>query len=104
MDIKGKCSVATQDMLFTSSIVVIMFSLICVQTERLSVHTDSHLPLFTGAVGHHGDNLVEKILSVLNPLPGHVTDVQVDMLELTSVQRTPHSQNTVAHGCLAQTQ
>lgn len=58
----------------------------------------------TGAVGHHGDNLVEKILSVLNPLPGHVTDVQVDMLELTSVQRTPHSQNTVAPGCLAQTQ
>ncbi|KAM7012441.1 sec1 family domain-containing protein 2 [Tautogolabrus adspersus] len=58
----------------------------------------------TGAVGHHGDNLVEKILTVLNPLPGHVTDVQVDMLELTSLQRTPHSQNTVAPGCLAQTQ
>ncbi|KAM4738924.1 sec1 family domain-containing protein 2 [Anableps anableps] len=58
----------------------------------------------TGAVGHHGDNLVEKILTVLSPLPGHVTDVEVDMLELTSVQRTPHSQNTVAPGCLAQTQ
>ncbi|XP_038156072.1 sec1 family domain-containing protein 2 [Cyprinodon tularosa] len=58
----------------------------------------------TGAVGHHGDNLVERILTVLNPLPGHVTDVQVDMLELTSVQKTPHSQNTVAPGCLAQTQ
>ncbi|XP_060884979.1 sec1 family domain-containing protein 2 [Labrus mixtus] len=58
----------------------------------------------TGAVGHHGDNLVEKVLTVLNPLPGHVTDVQVDMLELTSLQRTPHSQNTVAPGCLAQTQ
>ncbi|PWA14430.1 hypothetical protein CCH79_00011181 [Gambusia affinis] len=58
----------------------------------------------TGAVGHHGDNLVEKMLTVLDPLPGHVTDVQVDMLELTSVQRTPHSQNTVAPGCLAQTQ
>ncbi|XP_054458651.1 sec1 family domain-containing protein 2 [Anoplopoma fimbria] len=58
----------------------------------------------TGAVGHHGDNLVEKILTVLKPLPGHVTDVQVDMLELTSLQRTPHSQNTVAPGCLAQTQ
>uniref|UniRef100_A0A3P9Q3T9 Sec1 family domain containing 2 n=2 Tax=Poecilia reticulata TaxID=8081 RepID=A0A3P9Q3T9_POERE len=56
----------------------------------------------TGAVGHHGDNLAEKILTVLDPLPGHVTDVQVDMLELTSVQRTPHSQNTVAPGCLAQ--
>lgn len=58
----------------------------------------------TGAVGHHGDNLVEKILTVLEPLPGHVTDVQVDMLELTSVQRTPHSQSPVAPGCLAQTQ
>ncbi|XP_029285904.1 sec1 family domain-containing protein 2 isoform X2 [Cottoperca gobio] len=58
----------------------------------------------TGAVGHHGDNLVEKILSVLNPLHGHVTDVQVDMLELTSLQRTPHSQTTLAPGCLAQTQ
>uniref|UniRef100_A0A3Q1HYH5 Sec1 family domain containing 2 n=1 Tax=Acanthochromis polyacanthus TaxID=80966 RepID=A0A3Q1HYH5_9TELE len=58
----------------------------------------------TGAVGHHGDNLVEKILTVLRPLPGHVTDVQVDMLELTSLQRTPHSQDTLAPGCLAQTQ
>lgn len=58
----------------------------------------------TGAVGHHGDNLVEKILTVLRPLPGHVTDVQVDMLELTSLQRTPDSQNMLAPGCLAQTQ
>uniref|UniRef100_A0A3B4VLR4 Sec1 family domain containing 2 n=1 Tax=Seriola dumerili TaxID=41447 RepID=A0A3B4VLR4_SERDU len=58
----------------------------------------------TGAVGHHGDNLAEKILTVLKPLPGHVTDVQVDMLELTSLQRTPHSQNTLAPGCLAQNQ
>uniref|UniRef100_A0A671YI44 Sec1 family domain containing 2 n=1 Tax=Sparus aurata TaxID=8175 RepID=A0A671YI44_SPAAU len=57
----------------------------------------------TGAVGHHGDNLVEKILTVLEPLAGHVTDVQVDMLELTSLQRTPHSQTTLAPGCLAQT-
>ncbi|KAM6921911.1 sec1 family domain-containing protein 2 [Xenentodon cancila] len=58
----------------------------------------------TGAVGHHGDNLVEKILTVLQPLPGHVTDVQVDMLELTSLQRTPHSPNILAPGCLAQTE
>ncbi|KAE8294511.1 Sec1 family domain-containing protein 2 Syntaxin-binding protein 1-like 1 [Larimichthys crocea] len=58
----------------------------------------------TGAVGHHGDNLVEKILTVLEPLPGHVTDVQVDMLELTSLQRTPHSKSTLVPGCLAQTQ
>uniref|UniRef100_UPI003AAE1382 sec1 family domain-containing protein 2 isoform X1 n=1 Tax=Centroberyx gerrardi TaxID=166262 RepID=UPI003AAE1382 len=58
----------------------------------------------TGAVGHHGDNLAEKILTVLKPLPGHVTDVQVDMLELTSLQRTPDSHSTLAPGCLAQTQ
>lgn len=58
----------------------------------------------TGAVGHHGDNLVEKILTVLRPLPGHVTDVQVDMLELTGLQPTPHAQTTLAPGCLAQTQ
>uniref|UniRef100_A0A672ZUF0 Sec1 family domain containing 2 n=1 Tax=Sphaeramia orbicularis TaxID=375764 RepID=A0A672ZUF0_9TELE len=56
----------------------------------------------TGAVGHHGDNLVEKILTVLKPLPGHVTDVQVDMLELTSLQHTPDSLNILAPGCLAQ--
>lgn len=58
----------------------------------------------TGAVGHHGDNLVEKILTVLKPLPGHVTDVQVDMLELTTLQRSLHTQNILAPGCLAQTQ
>ncbi|KAM6963218.1 sec1 family domain-containing protein 2 [Aplochiton taeniatus] len=58
----------------------------------------------TGAVGHHGDNLAEKILTVLPPLPGHVTDVQVDMLELTSLQRTPDSHTTLAPGCLAQPQ
>ncbi|KAM3619556.1 uncharacterized protein V6R79_010077 [Siganus canaliculatus] len=58
----------------------------------------------TGAVGHHGDNLVEKILTVLEPLPGHVTDIKVDMLDLTSLQRTPDSSTTLAPGCLAQTQ
>lgn len=58
----------------------------------------------TGAVGHHGDNLVEKILTVLKPLPGHVTDVQVDMLELTSLQHSPLTQNILAPGCLAQSE
>ncbi|KAK3542656.1 hypothetical protein QTP86_031894, partial [Hemibagrus guttatus] len=58
----------------------------------------------TGAVGHHGDSLVEKILSVLPPLPGHMTDVQVDMLELTHLQRTPEAQGVLAPGCLGQTQ
>ncbi|KAM9479290.1 sec1 family domain-containing protein 2-like [Salvelinus alpinus] len=58
----------------------------------------------TGAAGHHGDSLVEKIFTVLQPLPGHTTDVQVDMLELTNLQRTPDSQPTLAPGCLVQTQ
>ncbi|KAG7488852.1 hypothetical protein MATL_G00038850 [Megalops atlanticus] len=58
----------------------------------------------TGAVGHHGDNLVEKILSVMPPLPGHRNDVQVDMLELTDLQRTPDAQGILALGCLAQPQ
>ncbi|KAK1796629.1 hypothetical protein P4O66_008931 [Electrophorus voltai] len=58
----------------------------------------------TGAVGHHGDNLVEKILSVLPQLPGHVTDVQVDMVGLTQLQHTPTVQGTLAPGCLAQNQ
>ncbi|XP_064845482.1 sec1 family domain-containing protein 2-like [Oncorhynchus masou masou] len=58
----------------------------------------------TGAAGHHGDSLVEKILTVLQPLPGHTTDVQVDMLELINLQHIPDSQPTLAPGCLAQTQ
>ncbi|XP_031724089.1 sec1 family domain-containing protein 2 [Anarrhichthys ocellatus] len=73
------------------------------QNKASIIFVDRTMDL-TGAVGHHGDNLVEKILTVLKPLPGHVTDVQVDMLALTSLQRTPHSQTTVAPGCLAQTQ
>ncbi|KAK7889614.1 hypothetical protein WMY93_025174 [Mugilogobius chulae] len=58
----------------------------------------------TGAVGRHGDSLVEKILTVLKPLPGHVTDVQVDMLELTTLQRSPQTKNILAPGCLAQSE
>ncbi|XP_021455075.1 sec1 family domain-containing protein 2-like [Oncorhynchus mykiss] len=58
----------------------------------------------TGAAGHHGDSLVEKILTVLQPLPGHTTDVQVDMLELINLQHISDSQPTLAPGCLAQTQ
>ncbi|XP_070688534.1 sec1 family domain-containing protein 2 [Pempheris klunzingeri] len=73
------------------------------QNKASIIFVDRTMDL-TGAVGHHGDNLAEKILTVLKPLPGHVTDVQVDMLELTSVQRTPHSQTTLAPGCLAQPQ
>ncbi|XP_053717983.1 sec1 family domain-containing protein 2 isoform X1 [Synchiropus splendidus] len=73
------------------------------QNKASIIFVDRTMDL-TGAVGHHGDNLVEKILTLLRPLPGHITDVQVDMLELTSQQRTPHSQNNLAPGCLAQTQ
>ncbi|KAJ8397513.1 hypothetical protein AAFF_G00437890 [Aldrovandia affinis] len=58
----------------------------------------------TGAVGHHGDSLVEKILSLLPALPGHRSDVQVDMLELTDLPRTPETQSTLAPGCLSQPQ
>ncbi|XP_056621181.1 sec1 family domain-containing protein 2 [Triplophysa dalaica] len=66
------------------------------------VFVDRTLDL-TGAVGHHGDNLAEKILSVLPQLPGHVTDVQVDMLELTHLKPTD-TQSILAPGCLAQNQ
>lgn len=77
-------------------------SLLCVPDSFTTYLTD--VLFSSGAVGHHGDNLVEKILTVLRPLPGHVTDVQVDMLELTGLQPTPHAQTTLAPGCLAQTQ
>ena len=56
----------------------------------------------TGAVGHHGDNLVEKIISVLPQLPGHTNDVAVNMVELTALQNEEENQNMVAPGCLAQ--
>ncbi|MBN3308800.1 SCFD2 protein, partial [Amia calva] len=56
----------------------------------------------TGAVGHHGDSLVEKILSALPQLPGHQSDVLVDMLELTALQRTEDANGIIAPGCLAQ--
>uniref|UniRef100_A0A8C9WT55 Sec1 family domain containing 2 n=1 Tax=Scleropages formosus TaxID=113540 RepID=A0A8C9WT55_SCLFO len=57
-----------------------------------------------GAVAHHGDSLVEKILSALPPLPGHRSDVQVDMLELTGLPPSPENRHLVAPGCLAQPQ
>lgn len=55
-----------------------------------------------GAVGHHGDNLAEKILSVLPKLPGHKTDVMVNMVELTALQTTDETCSIIAPGCLAQ--
>uniref|UniRef100_A0A8D0HQL7 Sec1 family domain-containing protein 2 n=1 Tax=Sphenodon punctatus TaxID=8508 RepID=A0A8D0HQL7_SPHPU len=56
----------------------------------------------TGAVGHHGDNLGEKILSVLPRLPGHKNDVMVNMAELTALQTKDESCSIIAPGCLAQ--
>ncbi|GAB5570825.1 sec1 family domain-containing protein 2 isoform X1 [Prionailurus iriomotensis] len=71
-------------------------------TGRASVvFVDRTLDL-TGATGHHGDNLVEKIISVLPQLPGHTNDVTVNMVELTALQNEEKSQSMVAPGCLAQ--
>ncbi|XP_011360950.1 sec1 family domain-containing protein 2 isoform X1 [Pteropus alecto] len=70
-------------------------------TSRASVvFVDRTLDL-TGTVGHHGDNLVEKIISVLPQLPGHTNDVMVNMVELTALQNE-EKQNMIAPGCLAQ--
>lgn len=65
------------------------------------VFVDRTLDL-TGAAGHHGDNLVEKILSALPQLPGHTNDVMVDMAELTALHAEGDCQDVVAPGCLAQ--
>ncbi|XP_069312966.1 sec1 family domain-containing protein 2 isoform X1 [Eulemur rufifrons] len=65
------------------------------------VFVDRTLDL-TGAVGHHGDNLVEKIISALPQLPGHTNDVMVNMVELTALQDVEENRNVVAPGCLAQ--
>ncbi|XP_021118007.1 sec1 family domain-containing protein 2 isoform X4 [Heterocephalus glaber] len=65
------------------------------------VFVDRTLDL-TGAVGHHGDNLAEKIISVLPQLPGHTNDVMVNMEELTALQTQEEDQNVIAPGCLAQ--
>lgn len=70
-------------------------------TGRASVvFVDRTLDL-TGAVGHHGDNLVEKIMSALPQLPGHTNDVMVNMTELTAVQAEAEDQSVIAPGCLA---
>ncbi|NXN99168.1 SCFD2 protein, partial [Rhinopomastus cyanomelas] len=71
-------------------------------TNKASVvFVDRTLDL-AGAVGHHGDNLAEKILSVLPKLPGHKTDVMVNMVELTALQTADDTCGIIAPGCLAQ--
>uniref|UniRef100_A0A8C5RLZ8 Sec1 family domain containing 2 n=1 Tax=Laticauda laticaudata TaxID=8630 RepID=A0A8C5RLZ8_LATLA len=71
------------------------------QNKAAIVFVDRTLDL-TGAVGHHGDNLAEKILSILPKLPGHTSDVMVNMMELTSLHANETSCNIIAPGCLAQ--
>ncbi|XP_052537944.1 sec1 family domain-containing protein 2 isoform X2 [Tympanuchus pallidicinctus] len=73
-----------------------------VAANRASVvFVDRTLDL-AGAVGHHGDNLAEKILSTLPKLPGHKTDVMVNMVELTALQTPDEACSIIAPGCLAQ--
>uniref|UniRef100_A0ACB8E787 Sec1 domain-containing protein 2 n=2 Tax=Sphaerodactylus townsendi TaxID=933632 RepID=A0ACB8E787_9SAUR len=71
------------------------------QSRASVIFVDRTLDL-TGAVGHHGDNLAEKILSVLPKLPGHANDVMVSMVELTALQTDDASCHIIAPGCLAQ--
>ncbi|KAK1175961.1 sec1 family domain-containing protein 2-like [Acipenser oxyrinchus oxyrinchus] len=71
------------------------------QHKASVVFIDRTLDL-TGAVGHHGDNLVEKILSALPELSGHNNDVMVDMLELTSLHKNEESHKIIAPGHLSQ--
>ncbi|XP_026555679.1 sec1 family domain-containing protein 2 [Pseudonaja textilis] len=71
------------------------------QNKAAIIFVDRTLDL-TGAVGHHGDNLAEKILSILPKLPGHKSDVMVNMTELTSLHANETSCNIIAPGCLAQ--
>ncbi|CAH2300196.1 sec1 family domain-containing 2 [Pelobates cultripes] len=71
------------------------------QSKASLVFIDRTLDL-TGAVGHHGDNLVEKILSVLPCLPGHSNDVMVNMEALTALRCEGKNEDIIAPGCLAQ--
>lgn len=71
------------------------------QYKASVIFVDRTLDLI-GAVGHHGDNLAEKIISVLPKLPGHMNDVMVNMAELTSLQTDDASCSIIAPGCLAQ--
>ncbi|XP_077158093.1 sec1 family domain-containing protein 2 [Paroedura picta] len=71
------------------------------QSKASVIFVDRTLDL-TGAVGHHGDTLAEKILSVLPKLPGHANDVMVSMAELTALQTDDAKCNIIAPGCLAQ--
>ncbi|KAM8938693.1 sec1 family domain-containing protein 2 isoform 1-T1 [Pelodytes ibericus] len=71
------------------------------QTKASLVFIDRTLDL-TGAVGHHGDNLVEKIVSLLSSIPGHANDVLINMEELTALRCEGECEGIIAPGCLAQ--
>ncbi|KAM4709484.1 sec1 family domain-containing protein 2 [Discoglossus pictus] len=71
------------------------------QSKASLVFIDRTMDL-TGAVGHHGDSLVEKIVSVLPCFPGHNNDVIVNMDELTAIRIEGENEGIIAPGCLAQ--
>ncbi|XP_056413994.1 sec1 family domain-containing protein 2 isoform X2 [Hyla sarda] len=71
------------------------------QSKASLVFIDRTLDL-TGAVGHHGDNLVEKILSILPSILGQKNDVMVNMDELTDLRIDGENDDIIAPGCLAQ--
>ncbi|KAE8629566.1 hypothetical protein XENTR_v10000528 [Xenopus tropicalis] len=71
------------------------------QSKASLVFIDRTMDL-AGAVGHHGDNLVEKIISMLPHLPGHANDVMVNMEELAALHSDGELEGILAPGCLAQ--
>ncbi|XP_066429181.1 sec1 family domain-containing protein 2 isoform X1 [Eleutherodactylus coqui] len=71
------------------------------QNKASLVFVDRTLDI-TGAVGHHGDSLVEKILSVLPSLPGQKNDVMINMNELTDLRIDGENEGIIAPGCLSQ--
>ncbi|KAM9330393.1 sec1 family domain-containing protein 2 [Gastrophryne carolinensis] len=56
----------------------------------------------TGAVGHHGDSLAEKMLSILPRIPGHTNDVMINMDELTNLRLDGENEGIIAPGCVSQ--
>ncbi|XP_078403962.1 sec1 family domain-containing protein 2 [Cetorhinus maximus] len=71
------------------------------QHKASIVFIDRTLDL-SGSVAHHGDNLVEKILSILPRFPGLTNDVKINMVDLTAIQNNEETQNIIAPGCLSQ--
>ncbi|XP_040190813.1 sec1 family domain-containing protein 2 [Rana temporaria] len=71
------------------------------QNKASLVFIDRSLDV-TGAVGHHGDSLVEKILSVLPHIPGQTSDVMINMDELTDLRIDGENEAIIAPGCLSQ--